>query len=72
MKTVVIFGGSGFVGRNLIRRIAKKRYKIIVPYQKNINESELKLLGNLGQITPVKFLSIEDNLPKKISFLRLS
>ena len=29
MKSIVIFGGAGFVGRHIIRRLAKKGYKII-------------------------------------------
>ena len=44
MKTVVIFGGSGFVGQHIIRRIAKNRYKIIIPHQQQVNEVKLKLL----------------------------
>ena len=31
MKTVIIFGGFGFVGRHIIRRLAKFGYKIIGP-----------------------------------------
>ena len=33
MKTVVIFGGSGFVGKHIIPQIAKNGYKIIIPHQ---------------------------------------
>ena len=55
MKTVVIFGGSGFIGQNIIRRFAKKGYLIIVPHQTVINDSELRLYGNVGQIIPLKF-----------------
>ena len=29
MKSIIIFGGSGYVGKNLIRSFAKKDYKII-------------------------------------------
>ena len=46
MKSIVIFGGAGFVGRHIIRRLAKKGYKIIVPYQRSTNEAKLRLLGN--------------------------
>ena len=60
MKTVVIFGGSGFIGRHIIRRIAKKGYKIIVPYQQQINEAKLRLLGTTGQIFPLRFFSINE------------
>ena len=61
MKTVLIFGGSGFIGKHIIRRIAKNGYKIIVPHQKQINEARLRLLGSTGQIIPVKFQSIKES-----------
>jgi len=58
MKTVVIFGGSGFVGRHIIARIAKNGHKIIVPHQQQVNEANLRLLGVTGQIIPIRFKSI--------------
>ena len=61
MKTVVIFGGSGFVGQNIICRLARKDYRIIVPYQLSINEAKLRLFGNFGQIIPLKFYSLKDD-----------
>ena len=60
MKTVIIFGGSGYVGRNIVRRLAKKGNKIIIPYHSSANEPKLRLLGKLGQITVFKFNNIED------------
>ncbi len=62
MKTVVIFGGSGFVGRHIIRRIAKKGYKIIVPYQHPIDEAKIRLFGTTGQIVPIRFNSIDETI----------
>ena len=61
MKTVVIFGGSGFIGQHIVRRIAKKGYKIIVPYQRSTNEAKLRLFGNLGQIIPLKYSDVNDS-----------
>ena len=60
MKSIVIFGGSGFVGRHLIRRLAKNGYKIIVPYQKSIQEAKIRLLGVTGQIIPFRYTSLND------------
>jgi len=62
MKTVVIFGGSGFVGQHIVRRLAKKGYKIIIPYQTSTNEAKLRLLGVTGQITPLYFKDLQDNI----------
>ena len=60
MKSIVIFGGAGFVGRHLIRRLAKKGHKIIVPYQKSIQEAKIRLLGVTGQIIPFRYTSLND------------
>ena len=60
MKTVLIFGGSGFVGRHIVRRIAKNGHKIIIPYQYQINEARLRLLGTTGQVVPIIFNSIKE------------
>ena len=61
MKSIIIFGGSGYVGKNLIISFAKKGYKIIVPYQKQTNEANLRLLGSIGQIIPFHFSSLKNN-----------
>ena len=47
MKSIIIFGGSGYVGRNLIRRFANDRYKVIVPYQSGVRtlvKSEIQMI----------------------------
>ena len=62
MKTVVIFGGSGFVGQNILQRLAKKGFRIIVPYQRPINEAKLRFLGNVGQIIPIKFRNLKEDI----------
>ena len=61
MKSIIIFGGSGYVGKNLIRSFVKKGYKIIVPYQKQTNEANLRLLGSIGQIIPFHFSSMKNS-----------
>ena len=60
MKSIIIFGGSGYVGKNLIRRFAKEGYKVIVPYQKQTKEANLRLLGSVGQIVPYHFNSLKN------------
>ena len=67
MKTVVIFGGSGFVGRHIIRRIAKNGHKILIPHQSKVNEASLRLLGTTGQVIPINFNHLyEDRLSNLI------
>ena len=60
MKSIVIFGGGGFVGKHLIRRLARNSYKIIIPYQKSIQEAKIRLLGVTGQIIPFRYTSLND------------
>ena len=60
MNSIVIFGGAGFVGRHIIRRLTSKGYKIIVPYQRSTNEANLRLLGSFGQVVPLYYTSLED------------
>ena len=66
MKSIVIFGGAGFVGKHILLKISKLGYKIIVPYQKQTNEAKLKLLGEAGQIIPFHFISLDQQILKKI------
>ena len=61
MKSIIIFGGSGYVGKNLIRSFVKKGYKIIVPYQRQIDEADLRLSGSVGQIIPFHFTKLENS-----------
>ena len=68
MKSIIIFGGSGYVGKNLIRSFVKKDYKIIIPYQRQIDEAELRLSGSVGQIIPFHFSSLDN--PKLLSILK--
>jgi len=61
MKTVTIFGGSGFIGKNIVRRLSKKNWKIYIPYQYSISiEPKLRLFGKVGQITPIKFNNLAE------------
>jgi len=62
-KTITVFGGTGFVGRNLISKLAKKGFKIIVPTRNPYLHGYLKPLGEPGQIQVIRFnFSDLDNL----------
>jgi len=58
-KTVVIFGGSGFIGNYIVRRLSKLGYRIIVPTSNLRKSMHLKLLGNVGQVVPIKFNKLD-------------
>jgi uncharacterized protein YbjT (DUF2867 family) len=62
MRTVTIFGGSGFVGRYVVQKFADKGDLIRVAVRNPIAANFLKPLGEVGQITPVEasILSSDD------------
>ena len=60
MKSIIIFGGAGYIGKHLIRRFAKYGYKVVVPYQKQTKEANLRLFGAVGQIIPFHFNSLKN------------
>ena len=60
MKSIIIFGGAGYIGKHLIRRFAKDGYRVIVPYQKQTKEANLRLFGAVGQIIPFHFNSLKN------------
>ena len=66
MKSIVIFGGAGFIGKHLIRRLAKNGYKIIIPYQQSTKEEKLRFLGYTGQITPFYYNNLKDKKIRSI------
>ncbi|NCU48839.1 MAG: complex I NDUFA9 subunit family protein, partial [Candidatus Fonsibacter lacus] len=54
-KTITVFGGTGFIGRNLIGKLAKKGFKIVVPTRNPYLHGYLKPMGEPGQIEVLKF-----------------
>ncbi len=66
MKSIVIFGGAGFIGKHLIRRLTKNGHKIIVPYQRSVQEAKIRLLGVTGQVIPFRYSSLEDKRLKSV------
>ncbi len=53
-KLVTVFGGSGFVGKQVVRRLARDGYRIRVVTRRPNQHLELKPLGEVGQIALVK------------------
>src|SRR3546814_8650409 len=50
---VTVFGGSGFIGRYLVQRLARDGWTIRVAVRHPARAGFLKPLGNIGQITPL-------------------
>ncbi|MEM8686058.1 MAG: complex I NDUFA9 subunit family protein [Pseudomonadota bacterium] len=51
---VTLIGGSGFVGRNIVRALAKEGYRVRVACRRPDLAGHLQPLGNLGQIQMVQ------------------
>lgn len=53
-QTVTIFGGSGFIGRYVVARLADRGWTVRVAVRHPRQAQFLKPLGNVGQIVPVR------------------
>lgn len=53
-RRITVFGGSGFVGQHLIRRLAKPGWVVRVAVRDPATALMLKPLGNVGQIVPMR------------------
>src|SRR5260221_3330611 len=51
---VTVFGGSGFVGRNVVRALCKRDYRIRVAVRRPELAGHLQPLGKVGQIHAVQ------------------
>ena len=51
---VTVFGGSGFLGRNVVRALAKREYRIRVAVRRPELAGYLQPLGRVGQIHAVQ------------------
>ncbi|MEM7642106.1 MAG: complex I NDUFA9 subunit family protein [Pseudomonadota bacterium] len=59
-KLVTIFGGSGFVGRYIARRLAKDGWRIRVAVRRPNEAHFVRVYGSVGQVEPV-FANIRDD-----------
>lgn len=59
-KLVTIYGGSGFVGRYIARRMAKAGWRVRVAVRRPNQALHVKPYGAVGQVTPV-FCNIRDD-----------
>ncbi|KAH9819959.1 hypothetical protein DFH28DRAFT_1218535 [Melampsora americana] len=54
-QTVTVFGATGFLGRYLVHKLAKRGTQVIVPYRDEDSKRHLRVMGDLGQIVPLEF-----------------
>ncbi|HRX37106.1 MAG TPA: complex I NDUFA9 subunit family protein [Aestuariivirga sp.] len=53
-KLITIIGGSGFLGRHIVRALARRGYRIRVACRRPDLAGHVQPLGNVGQIMPVQ------------------
>src|SRR3954447_8994359 len=51
---VTVFGGSGFLGRHVVRALAKRGYRVRVAVRRPDLAGHLQPLGRVGQIAAVQ------------------
>src|SRR5262245_59357466 len=52
-RIVTVFGGSGFIGRYLVQRLARRGWIVRVAVRRPDRALFLKPMGAVGQITPI-------------------
>lgn len=50
---IAVFGGTGFIGRHLVKRLAKRGAQILVPTRHIDRALPLKVNGDVGQVVPL-------------------
>jgi NADH dehydrogenase len=47
---VTVFGGSGFLGKHVVRALVKDGWRVRVPVRRPHTAQDLKVIGNVGQV----------------------
>ena len=53
-RLVTVFGGSGFVGRHVVRALANRGYRVLVAVRRPDLAFHLQPIGNVGQIRAIQ------------------
>jgi NADH dehydrogenase len=48
VESILVVGGSGFVGRHVVNRLAEDGHKVVVPTRRQLNANEIKLLPTVN------------------------
>ena len=48
--TATVFGATGFLGRYIVNRLARRGCQVVVPYREEMAKRHLKLTGDLGRV----------------------
>ncbi|MDH3791396.1 MAG: complex I NDUFA9 subunit family protein, partial [Rhodospirillales bacterium] len=53
-QVVTVFGGSGFIGRHVVKRLAQQGWLVRIAVRRPSQAAFLQPLGDVGQITPLR------------------
>ncbi len=67
-RLATVFGGSGFLGRHLVQRLATKGWRVRVAVRNPEDAAYLQPLGDVGQVVPV-FAEITDEASTRAAVL---
>lgn len=65
-RRITVFGGSGFIGRHLVRRLAARGWVVRVAVRDVTAAEFLKPMGNVGQIVPMR-CNVSDEAAVKVA-----
>jgi NADH dehydrogenase len=66
-RRVAVFGGSGFVGRYVVQRLAKQGCVVRVCVRDTVAAAFLKPMGNVGQIVPMRVSLASDDAALRVA-----
>lgn len=53
--TATVFGATGFLGRYIVSRLARKGCTVVVPYREEMTKRHLKVTGDLGRVVFLEY-----------------
>ena len=54
-NTATVFGATGFLGRYIVNRLARKGCQVVVPFREEMAKRHLKVTGDLGRVSFVEY-----------------
>lgn len=54
-NTATVFGATGFLGRYVVNRLARKGCQVVIPFRDDMGKRHLKVTGDLGRVTFIEY-----------------
>lgn len=53
--TVTVFGATGFLGRYIVNRLARRGCQVVIPFREEMAKRHLKVMGDLGRVSFMEY-----------------